>query len=220
MNNEGESNGLNQQDTRRKSYLPGNISRQNKVLCTFYFFLMRLSSLRFEFRKHAQADVGTKLLSSTACMHSCLHCWRSWMAAEEKWRTYDFFLPHSACTKKLQTIYFPWKYIKIWFGILLAATITATAASGNSSLLLPSKSICFHKLLLEWLWWNKLSFPPNQQRDYQKISQNFCHLQIMQEDCGLGLNHSKPSKEANRNITIKWFKSTQLTMTHGKKTTT
>lgn len=130
-----------------------------------------------------------------------------------------FFLLHLACAKKLQTIYFPWKYIKIWFGILLAATITATAASGNSSHLLSSKSCCFHKLLLEWLWWNKLSFPPKQQRDYQKISQNFYHLQIMQEDCGLGLNHSKAGKEANRNITIKWFKTAQLTMTHWKKTT-
>lgn len=116
MNNEGESNGLNPQDSRRKSYLPGNVSRQNKVSCTFYFFLKAMKILRFESRKHAQADVETKLLSATIWAHSCLHCWRSWMAAEEKWRTYEFFFYFIQLAQKIADYLFPLKVHKnmIW----------------------------------------------------------------------------------------------------------
>lgn len=46
--------------SRRKSFLPQNLRGQNIVLFTFCYLFKKWSSWKIKFRKHAQADAGTK----------------------------------------------------------------------------------------------------------------------------------------------------------------
>lgn len=120
MNNKNWEYGLNHQGTRRKYCLPWNPRKQNIFLFAFYYFLKKSSSWKIKFKKFALAGAETKLLSANTCTHSCFHCFRSLMAAEGKWRTYEFFYFIQFEQNNAGSIYFPWESVDIWLVILLS----------------------------------------------------------------------------------------------------
>lgn len=126
-----------QEENLASHEIPGN----NIWPCSHsIIFLKKYSSWKIKFRKHAQAGAETKLLSATTWTHSCFHCCRSWMAAEGKWRTYEFFYFIHFEQNNAGSIHFPGESVDIWVVILLSAVM---APLGNWLLLL-----LFHKLYI------------------------------------------------------------------------